>query len=192
MSRLGRASSALPEEYMLSHFLQNVKNPQSSWNTNNTACAWYAVKCNVDREVTVINWFDLGLQGTLHWRCLPRGLKKLYLPTNDLTGLLVVEELPRNMRVLDVCNNKFFGNLNFRALPDTMQSLTLAFNNFDGHIELNHLPSQLKNLCLSHNPNLEGEVDMSAVLPDFQFFSEETMIKQVSRKADTDTACLLM
>ena len=149
--------TVMPQEYELEKLLERITSRYDSWNVSNHACDWSGMKCNEEREVTVIDWTCCGIRGPLNWAHLPSTLKEMYACGDEIQGDLPLEDFPNHLEVLSLFDNYLRGELDFSQLPKTMKQLFLNRNDFEGHVDLTCLPTTLLYLELQQN-TLCGEV----------------------------------
>mmetsp|Transcript_8442 Transcript_8442/g.11380 ORF Transcript_8442/g.11380 Transcript_8442/m.11380 type:complete len:211 (+) Transcript_8442:86-718(+) len=152
---------ALPSDYELVCFIQNISNADSSWVPERPACEWAGVYCNARQEVTEVNWGGKQLRGTPRWQHLPETLLSLDLgersgECNHLCGEVDFCALSSKITGLSLELNKFSGELDLASLPQTLVDVFLQDNLFSGEVEFTSLPFALQRLDLSGNSELRG------------------------------------
>ena len=155
--------NALPAQYDLARFRQNITNLHPTWTTYNDITSWYGVTCE-EGEVTEIHWNGMSLQGTMKWAALPPTVVQFDAGQNAVVGTLETETLPLNLHRLRMYQNRLAGFLNFSALPPEIQYVNLASNFFTGGLTLEALPTTLCRILLQGNA-FSGELDLSALPP---------------------------
>ena len=176
----------LPQEYDLARFIEDIENPDPSWNTSTPACAWKGVTCE-GIHVWKIIWNRYKLSGSVHWNWIPQSLQQFRVWENMLTGavnfnalppqlsylnliqnfftdIAHLEHLPVNIEYLYLRSNRFEGNVELCALPPTLLELDLSDNKFSGGIHLNKLPLSLKHLNIASN-RFSGTPDLQHLPP---------------------------
>ena len=158
--------AALPQEYDLARFVENMEGLHPTWCTNVTACEWAGVKCNDKGEVTALDWTnpdhvprEHGARGSVAWKYLPLTLIELNLDNGDLTGEVEFRCLPQSLKICDLSSNCFFGKFDSRFLPPLIEHLYLNNNKFTGHINFTNLPPNLTVMWLEGN-KFEGAIDL--------------------------------
>ena len=160
-ARLGRVSAALPQEYKLLQFIENVSNRHTSWEADIPACEWHGVTCNEEGKVVKINWAMYKLEGTLEWKHLPDTILELHMESNNLFGSIVFEDLPPHLEYLSLGTNHFTGGVNLQAMPKTMKDLLIGNNELSGSVSFCNLPDNLSFLYLADNRELSGTLLLS-------------------------------
>ena len=118
---------------------------------------WKNVTVNDQGEVTVIDWDDMRLAGTMNFDCIPSTAVVVKIGWNQLNGSLHLAGMPPFLEILHLRNNKLHGSMDLRSLPDGLQDLNLSTNRFSGSIDLRSLPKNLHRLSMSNN-QLRGEM----------------------------------
>eukprot|EP00009_Paramoeba_aestuarina_P001523 CAMPEP_0201513252 /NCGR_PEP_ID=MMETSP0161_2-20130828/5343_1 /ASSEMBLY_ACC=CAM_ASM_000251 /TAXON_ID=180227 /ORGANISM="Neoparamoeba aestuarina, Strain SoJaBio B1-5/56/2" /LENGTH=217 /DNA_ID=CAMNT_0047909389 /DNA_START=26 /DNA_END=679 /DNA_ORIENTATION=- len=165
---LGRADpSTFSQEAMMVNFLSGfTKNANRiRKNANYDIWSWKGLKMD-DREEDIwgIRWANLGLEGSVELKWLPRTVDLLMLAKNSLSGSIDLSVLPVEMEVLDLSSNMFLGEVCLKNLPVTLNILSLHENRFCGAIDVSCLPLGMNHLTLGNNM-FEGHTDFSK-LPD--------------------------
>ena len=160
--------AALPQEYDLARFVENLEGLHPTWRTNVTACEWAGVTCNEMDEVKTIKWgstsgyFSLvhgEIRGSVAWKYLPVTLTSLNIDGDKLRGEVVPKLIPTKLKTLSFSHNQFFGVLEMHFLPSSLEELYADHNELTGNINLTDLPPNLEELWLEEN-NFEGGVDL--------------------------------
>ena len=170
--RASKVNTNLPQEYELARFIEDMKNPDPSWNTSTPACEWNYVHCDDSQRVTKLDWkwvrkthrSALVAAGILRWEWLPRTLLSCDVYHNLFTGPVSLDVLPPLLISLKLSWNKFTGSLDFVHLPPMLEELRLNKNEFEWRVDLTQLPQNLRHLDFSEN-NLSGHLQLSC-LPD--------------------------
>ena len=188
--------SALPQEYMLSRFVNTLLIKDKSWTDNTPACEWKFVECDTDKHVTSLKWQSnmfqdsladsLTIKGELQWVYTPHTLLFFRAYMQALFGSLHLSLLPPRLITFDIALNRCSGHLDLTHLPCSLVTLDLNFNKFEGEIDLSCLPASLKTLNLCSN-ELYGNVDLTKISKDIEsiklaknyFFIPETIPEKV-------------
>ena len=162
--RPGRVKGVpLPQEFVLSRMLANIRNPSGSWVTNVPACSWFGVQCAPDGRVVGFDCERLRLKGSVRWESLPYALRRFNAHINHLNGEIDLTRLPQRLESLDASYNSFEGTIILTELPPTMTVLNLSANQLSGWVIFSSLPPGLKRLCLRANRMLSGEVEKKSL-----------------------------
>ena len=167
-TRLGRVRAALPQEYKLLKFIENVSNRHTSWKADTPACEWDGVTCNEEGKVVKIRWQNRLLEGSLEWKNLPDTLLELSMHSNNLFGSIVLEDLPPHLEYLSLGTNHFTGGVTLQAMPKTMKKLLIGNNELSGSIRFGDLPDNLCFLYLADNADLSGTLMPSELSPTLE------------------------
>ena len=158
-----------PQEYQLSRFIEDVKNPHSLWNSSNHACDWKGVTCQDDLQVTGIDWRDMDLKGSLHWDWLPYSLLSFSGTHNKLSGEVVLNTLPPHLSYFDATKNFFSGKLDLCHFTHSLQHFLINTNKLEGSLDLTQLPPHLEHLGISRN-KFSGAVRFDRLPPSLLYF----------------------
>ena len=162
-SRLGKARAALPQEYHLAQFLQDISNKHLSWNTETPACKWDGVLCEDDLKIKRIQWWGRALRGIPRWVYFSNVLsERVWFNRNQLMGQLPLELFPPKLKKFSAPRNLFNGTLNLREVHENLEELTLIGCNFQGAIALHELSFGLVSLDLSRN-GFSGGLNLGSV-----------------------------
>ena len=175
-TRLGRVSAALPQEYKLLKFIENVSNRHTSWKADTPACEWDGVTCTEEGKVVKIRWESRFLEGPLEWKHLPDTLLELHMELNNHFGSIVLEDLPPRLEYLSLGNNRFTGGVNLQAMPKTMKKLLIGNNELSGSVNFCNLPNNLSFLYLADNAVLSGTLPHSGVSSRLMIYAGRTRI----------------
>ncbi|KNH09415.1 hypothetical protein XU18_0100 [Perkinsela sp. CCAP 1560/4] len=94
---------------------------------------------------------EMGFEGTLQTRSLPRSLLRLCINSCSYYGTFDVAGLPSDIRHVYISNNDHQGTLALFSLGDSVVELDACENKFSGPIDMTRLPPNLVLLKLSSN-----------------------------------------
>ena len=160
--------ACLPQEYELSRFITDIRNPDISWNTLIHACKWEGVTCDEKFIVVNIKWDKQmyssrkKLEGSPRWQYLLRTVLKFTVAHGQLTGEVPLDTLPPDLTDFNAFSNEFTGEVNLCHLPYTLGQLLLFSNWFHGNVDLTCLSKNLYGLLL-HENNLSGEINLTSL-----------------------------
>ena len=176
--RAGRVRNfALPQEYDLVRFTQDMHNIHHTWTVHNPACSWAQVVCTTPGEVAYVLWHEASLSGSPTWGSVPHTVTYLDLTMNRLSGPVEFASLPNQLRFLNLSKNEFSGPISLSGLPPFLSLIDLNRNKFSGEVLFHTLPLQLTCFDISWNSDLVGSVDFRAPLVIKKEWVEGTKIK---------------
>ena len=128
------------------------------------------ITCSTNR-VTIINWYNLNLNGVINASAIPTSLLELSLGTNSITGPFP-QIFPPGLQYMWLFNNMMTGAIPAN-LPSSLLQIILNYNYLDGPIP-NPLPPNLS-IFSAYGMSLTGNIPnpLPDTLTNLNVFSNE-------------------